>query len=440
MSEPLRLAARRIFLTTLQRVDVSLAVRSRILLDATHLRLADAVIARHSVDRILVIAVGKAAVPMYQASAEALYRLDLSGVVVAPAETLPTFLPGATLLPGDHPLPTSSSLHAAEVILRMLAAVTPRTAVLFLVSGGASAMVEQPLSPAISLEDLREFSQALVGSGLGIVAMNTLRKHLSVVKGGRLAVAANAAALQCTLLLSDVPLASPDAIGSGLSLPDSTTVADCRALLRPVNAPILPASVLRWFQSPLLPETPKPHHQAFSHAHWKVVLSSEHLVSAAMEAAQAEGFYAAVDLSCDDWEYRAAARHLLGQAQDICTRVRRPVCLISAGELSVSLTGTSGTGGRNQHFALWCAQSLAATKRAATVLSAGTDGIDGNSIAAGAICDETTVARAAAAGYKAFDALQRFDTWPLLEAVNDALFTGPTGNNLRDLRLLLVES
>ncbi len=439
MSEPLRRAAQRIFLKTLQQVDVAQAVRSRILLDATQMRLGDVAIARHAVDRIVLIAMGKAAVPMYQAAAEALQGLHLSGVVVAPAETLPATVPGALLLRGDHPMPTASSLEAAKVILGMLCDVTPRTAVLFLVSGGASAMVEQPLSHTVSLGNLRDFSQALVGSGLGITAMNTLRKHLSAVKGGRLAVASAAAALQFTLLLSDVPLASPDAIGSGPSLPDSTTVADCRALLRPVNAPSLPAPILTWFQSPLLPETPKPNHPAFSRAHWEVVLSSEHLVSAAREAAQAEGFYAAVDLSCDEWDYRAAARHLLSQAHELARRERRPICLISAGEVSVNLDETPGTGGRNQHFALWCAQSLAATKRAMTVLSAGTDGVDGNSTAAGAVCDETTTERASAACHSVPEALLRFNTSPLLQAVGDVLYTGPTGNNLRDLRLVLVE-
>ena len=439
MSERLQQAARRIFADALQQVDVVAAVRRRILLDETHLRLADATIGRHELDRVVLIAMGKAAVPMYRAAAEALYGLELTGVVVAPAETLPTTLPGTQPLRGDHPMPTQSSLQAADVILQALAIVTPRTAVLFLVSGGASAMVEQPLAPAVSLDELREFSQALVGSGLGITAMNTLRKHLSAVKGGRLAVAAGAAALQCTLLISDVPLASPDAIGSGPSLPDTTTVAECRALLQPVNAPALPANVLRWFQSPLLPETPKLGHPAFSRAHWEVVLSGEHLVQAAEHAAQAHGFYPATDNSCDDWEYRAAARHLLDQAHAIARRERRPTCLVSVGELSVSLNGTPGEGGRNQQFALWCAQALTTTGRSATVLSAGTDGVDGNSTAAGAVCDETTVARATAVGYTSAESLLHFNTSPLLHAVGDTVWTGPTGNNLRDVRLILVE-
>lgn len=439
MSEALRATARQILAETLRQVDVAAAVRKCILLDMTHLRLADAVLARQEIDRVVLIALGKAAVPMYQAAAEALHGLAVSGIVIAPAETLPTALPGANLLRGDHPLPTRLSMHAADEILRALAGVTPRTVVLFLVSGGASAMVEQALAPSVSLDDLRNFSQALIGSGLGITAMNALRKHLSAVKGGRLAVAAAAAALQCTLLISDVPLASPDAIGSGPSLPDSTTVADCRALLKPVNAPILPKSVLRWFQSPLLPETPKPNHPAFSRAHWHVVLSSEHLMEAARQAAQAQGFHTEVDNSCDDWEYRTAARYLLDQAHRIARREQRPICLISVGEVGVSLDRTSGEGGRNQQFALWCGQALASSGRSATVLSAGTDGVDGNSTAAGAVCDETTPARAIVEGHNTPEALQHFNASPLLLVVGDALSTGPTGNNLRDLRLLLVE-
>lgn len=439
MSEHLRAAARRIFADAMQQVDVAAAVRSRILLDATTLRLADAALARSAVDSVLLIAMGKAAVPMYAAAAEALDSINIGGIVVAPADTLPAFLPGARLMPGTHPMPTALSLQAADTLLEALATVTSRTAVLFLVSGGASAMVEKPLCPAMSLEDVQGFSRALVGSGLGITAMNTLRKHLSAVKGGRLAVVAAAAAVQCTLLVSDVPAASPDAIGSGPSLPDSTTVANCRALLQPVNAPVLPASVVRWFRSPLLPETPKPDHPAFSRAHWEVVLSSEHLVKAAKHAAEVHGYYTVVDNSCDDWEYRSAARHLLDHASRLARQEQRPVCLISVGEVGVSLDGTPGEGGRNQQFALWCAQVLNDTGRSITVLSAGTDGVDGGSTAAGGVCDETTVTRATTLGYSARESLLHFNASPLLHAVGDAVRTGPTGNNLRDVRLLLIE-
>lgn len=438
MSEHLRVIARNIFAEAMQQVDVAAAVRSRILLDATTLRLADVTLARHALDNVVLIAMGKAAVPMYAAAAEALHGLDIHGIVVAPVNTLPVALAGAQLMTGDHPTPTALSLQAADAILQTLTTVTSRTAVLFLVSGGASAMVEKPMTSAMSLDDLQGFSRALVGSGLGITAMNTLRKHLSAVKGGRLAQAAAAAAVQCTLLVSDVPAASPDAIGSGPSLPDSTTVANCRALLQPVNAPVLPATVARWFQSPLLPETPKPDHPAFSRAHWKVVLSGESLVRAAEDVARTKGYHTVVDNSCDDWEYRATARHLLEHASRVAHQ-QRPVCLISVGEIGVSLDGTLGEGGRNQQFALWCAQTLHDTSHSMTVLSVGTDGVDGSSSAAGAACDETSVRRAAELGYSAREALLHFNAAPLLAATGDAIHTGPTGNNLRDLRLLLIE-
>ena len=445
MSEPLGATARRIFAHTIAAVDVQSAVRARISLNLTDLVLAGVPISLQALEGVLVIAMGKAAVSMYAAVEAALAGLPIKAVVVAPPETLPLMATGdagtdVVYLPGDHPTPTEASLDAADRILQALSMVTPRTVVLFLISGGASAMVERPLAPDISLDDLRVFTRAIVGSGLSITAMNALRKHMSAVKGGRLAQAAAAAAMQCTLLVSDVPHASPDAVASGPSLPDSTTVADCRALFNSLQQTTqLPASVLRWFRSPGLAETPKPEDSAFARAHREVVLSSDSLAYAAVRAAEVEGLFAVVDNTCDEWEYREAALYLLHRAESLAREARRPVCLISVGEVGVTLNAQPGEGGRNQQFALWCARKAADLGIRATVLSAGSDGVDGHSTAAGAVCDESTVIRAAALGWSAEEALTAFNAAPLLQAVGDALHTGPTGNNLRDLRLILIE-
>lgn len=445
MSEALRDAARRIFASAMAAVDVQAAVRKSITRHGEQLVLADVEVPLNAVDSTLVIAIGKAAVPMYASAAAILSGLPLRGIVVAPPETLPATKPhtdpgdNAAYLRGDHPTPTAASLYAADRILQALSLVTGKTVVLFLISGGASAMVEHPLAPDITLHDLQAFTRALVGSGLSITAMNAMRKHMSAVKGGRLAHAAAAALLQCTLLVSDVPHASPDAVASGPSLPDSTTVADCRSLIRKLQQnSSLPDSVTRWFHSPELPETPKPDDAAFDRAHSQVVLSSESLGESALFAAEAEGFFAVVDNTCDDWDYRDAAAYLLDRAYDIARQAERPVCLISVGEVSVTLNGPSGEGGRNQQFALWCAKIAHEKGRAVTVLSAGSDGVDGHSTAAGAVCDESTVARATCAAWSADKALETFHTAPLLQAIGDAVHTGPTGNNLRDLRVILI--
>lgn len=441
MSEALRQAARAIFTEALRAVDVREAVRAHIAVQDGKLTLALRSVRLDEVDRVALVAIGKAAVPMYQAAAEQIRGLPQRAVVVAPESTLPAAAARnstVTFLPGAHPTPTQDSLRGADAILDLLAETTDRTVVLFLISGGASAMVERPLSTAITLDDLAAFSRALVGSGMGITDMNTLRKHLSAVKGGRLAVAACAARMQCTLLVSDVPVASPDAIASGPSLPDSTTIANALRLLRKLHeGGRVPGSVAAWFNDPALPETPKPNDAAFARAHWEVMLSSDHLAEAAARVAKAAGFHTEIDNTPDDWEYREAAEYLLRRSAQLAEQHGR-TCLVSVGELNVAIPPHHGEGGRNQHFALWCAAESHRRGAQRTILSAGSDGVDGHSSAAGAVCDETTPARAESQQLSIPEALDSFNTAPLLRSTGDAIETGPTGQNLRDLRLFLT--
>jgi len=429
----LRHAAREIFAETLKRVEVRSCVRERIICDATTLTVDGVAASLAEIEELLIVAVGKAAMAMYEGAEDALQAataLRVGAIVVAPkqfeARVRGEFFAGA------HPTPDASSRAAAAAILQLLQSAGPRTGVLFLISGGASAMVELPLDERISVEDTAAFHRALVASGLPIAEMNALRKHFSAVKGGRLAEVAAAAKQQWTLLVSDVPAATPDAIASGPSLPDSSTVAECRALLEKVT---LPARVEEFFASEQFVETPKAGDAAFARASWSVLLSSEQLVETAAAVARERGFEAIVDNGCDEWEYRDAGIYLLGKLE---ARAGKR-CLISVGEVSVTLPAEPGDGGRNQQFALWCAEELRRRKVSACVLSAGTDGIDGVSSAAGAVADETTVERAAAEGFTAAVSLREFDAAPLFAALGDDVTTGPTGNNLRDLRLLLAE-
>lgn len=445
MSKALQDAARSIFLSALRAVDVRAAVQTRITRHGGTLTLAGRSVSLEEIDRVVVIAMGKAAVDMYLAAREALGATPHLAVVIAPHETLPPVqqqvaMPQAQFLKGVHPVPTSDSLRAADTVMDALSSVTSQTVVLFLISGGASAMVEKPLDATVTLQDLQTFTNALVCSGMSITAMNTVRKHFSAVKGGRLAVAAVAAAMQCTLLISDVPEASPDAIASGPSLPDSTTVNEARLLITALRqTTALPQNLLAWFDSPLLPETPNAENSAFHRSHWEVILSSDHLTRAASRAAEANGFHTLVDNTCDDWDYRDASHYLLEQGFAAACTTQRRTCLISVGEVGVTVSAHAGRGGRNQQFALLCAESLAKRGQTSAVLSAGSDGIDGHSDAAGAVCDETTLLRAATAGLSVRAALDKFDTTPLLQSLGDAIYTGPTGNNLRDLRLILIE-
>jgi hydroxypyruvate reductase len=438
MSTFLSQMAHNIFSQAMRRTDPGGAVGKQIGCDGTTLTLGNASIPLNELERLQIVAMGKAAAPMYRAAALLLRGtgLPFEGVVVAPEPPLEPLEHG-TFHAGAHPTPDRRSLRAADAVLSLLNTVTGRSAVLFLVSGGASAMLERPLDPRVSLEDAAAFHRALVGSGLAIGQMNALRKHFSAVKGGRLAQAAAQARAQCTLLISDVPPGELDTIGSGPTLPDSTTLAECRELLAKIRGS-LPASVVAYFDGPLCVETPKAGDEAFARASWAAVLSSEDLAAAAHAAGQVAGFHVEIDNTCDEWEYREAARHLLERSAVLARRHRRS-CLISVGEISVAIPGSAGEGGRNQQFALWSAAELARSGQRATVLSAGSDGIDGNSRAAGAVCDETTVARAERLGLHVEDALADFNSGPLLRAVGDDIVTGPTGNNVRDLRMVLTE-
>jgi hydroxypyruvate reductase len=271
--------------------------------------------------------------------------------------------------------------------------------------------------------------------------MNALRKHFSAVKGGRMAARA-AEATKCTLLVSDVPDGMPDVIGSGPTLADASTREECWELLRrPELAGRLPERVRAFLESRDLPETPKDGDACFARAEFRVALSTATMLEEAKRRCEERGFFVAIDNTCDDWEYREAAEYLLERLRGLSAEHER-VCLLSGGEVLVRVGADAGRGGRNQQFALYCAMELARRGREfaaeVSILSAGTDGIDGESPAAGAAVDRTTVERARALGLSAERALERFDSYPLLERVGDAIVTGPSGNNVRDLRVLMA--
>jgi hydroxypyruvate reductase len=284
-----------------------------------------------------------------------------------------------------------------------------------------------------SLSDLAAAYRTLVHSGAPIAEINAIRKHLSAVKGGRLAQAAYPAQ-QVSILVSDVPDATPDALASGPTMPDSTSIHDCERIAAKYNlVDQFPKSVADLFRQHALDETPKSDDPAFVRARWWTVLSNKVAIDEAAIAATHAGFAVEIDNSCDDWPYDKAAAYLLNRLQELRRGVAR-VCLISGGEVTVTVRN-GGIGGRNQQFALACAEQISGHD--ITALSAGTDGIDGNSPAAGAVVDGSTALRVGDAEVIR-DALSTFNAYSLLDSLGDAVVTGPTGNNLRDLRILLA--
>ncbi len=418
--------------------------------------------------RVFVIALGKAAGPMLDVLLERMKRRKgLRGICCS------KYLPKKRnwrirYFEGGHPLPNEDSFAAARATLALLKKARKDTLVIFLISGGGSAMFDLPIDPQISLAETIAFHEALLASGAPINEINTLRKHFSAVKAGRLAMAAPDA-MKVSLLLPDVPLRSLDALSSGPSTPDHSTVADVRAVLSKYDlTEKLPAKVTGFFEREDLPESPgnksrltgflprlarsgqhartitaaaalSGENEAFRDSVFEVLLSTHDLVENARARAQNAGFFVAVDNACDDWDYAEAARYLLQRFHELRTHHPR-LCLISVGEVTVTMDRTPGAGGRNQQFALECAADLAQhAGHRLTVLSAGSDGIDGNTKNAGAIADPTTIERARAFGFDPKESLRAFNTCPLFTALGDAVVTGPTGQNLRDLRLLMAE-
>jgi len=427
-----------IFRYALEASRVEAAMEQRVRIDGALLQIDGYSYSLDGHDRLVLIAEGKAGSTMADAFLQQVgYAVErFEGVVVAPEGTESSLPSRFRLYGGGHPSPNEASVAAAADILQTLRSLTDRDLVIFLVSGGGSAMVEQFLLPGVSLDVVAATHKALVESGAPIAAINAVRKHLSAVKGGRLAEAA-APAEQMTIFVSDVPEGELDALSSGPTMPDRSTAQDVYRIAEKFGlAARVPGAVSSMLTGRTLAETPKPADGIFARSRWVVLLDSGTLEAAAAVRARELGWNVEIDNRCDDWSAERAATYLLDRVRELRQEHGR-VCLLSAGEVTVQVpSGSTGKGGRNQHFALLCSECIAGEE--ITVLSAGSDGIDGNSPAAGAVVDPSTTRRAEAAGYSVAAALAAFDSNTLLTLLGDTIVIGPTGNNLRDLRVLLA--
>jgi glycerate 2-kinase len=434
---PMRQTVREIFRHALAEASISNAFARHLHCERGVLRICEDLYDLHSYSCVLVISIGKAGHTMAEALTQQIGepspQNSLSGII-ATSVNPPAQVRGFRYFLGGHPTPNAESIAAASAILKSLDSQTAASLVIFLLSGGGSSIVEKPIDDEISLDDLIATYRALVHSSAPIAEINTIRKHLSAVKGGRLASAAFPAQ-QISILVSDVPDSTPDALASGPTMPDSTTAEDCYRIAEKHNLlDRLPHSTRELFERHALDETPKSDDQAFHRSRYWTILSNSAVLGQAHAAAERAGFEVHIDNSCDDQDYAAAADHLLKRLRELRQQSQR-VCLLSGGEVTVRVTN-GGVGGRNQQFALACGRKIVGEN--ITVLSAGTDGIDGNSPAAGAVADGSTLARAHANQLDAHSALARFDAYPLFAVLGDSIETGPTGNNLRDLRVLLA--
>ena len=441
-SQEARQLARDLFLKTLPHLDVGTKMRAMARLRDGVLEIGSARIPLHSGRPVRVIAMGKAAIEMAHALAEIMEGVPLRGVVAAPA--LPTKpVPGFEYFAGGHPYPNEQSFAAAVAMLSLLRTHGrgPDSLVIFLISGGGSSLAELPMDPTYSVDNWKTFYAGLVTCGASIQEINTVRKHFSAIKGGRLARAAEPAE-QVTIFVSDVPEMMSSVVASGPSMPDESTLDECEAVLSRYvqfkNYPMIFLPRGPHKNEPIVPlrETPKDGLSCFARSSYYCLLSNWDALNLLANLLYENEIIVRTVTSCDDWEFEKASDYLLTRLSELrSTHPGQPVAVVSGGELSCPVTG-DGMGGRNQAFVLDCAQKIAGYD--IVVLSAGTDGIDGNSPAAGAIADGETIKRAKTLGMHAARFQEECDSFHFFEKLGDTIITGPTGTNVRDLRLLLA--
>ncbi len=432
----LKQLARQIFHETLAAIDIPATMQRKLRRQGARLHFDSKTVDLRDFEKLRVVALGKAAHAMVEGLGLVLAPfVRFEGVLSAPTAARKP-VAGMKYFLAGHPVPNAESWKAAEAILALLKKCDEKTLVFFLLSGGGSALAELPVDTGQTLEDMQQMHRALVTCGASIDEINAVRKHVSAVKGGRLASAARDAT-KITLAVSDVPMGKESALASGPTLVDPTTVADAKRIIAKYGLhEHFPTSLRRWLDAGKMPETPKADDRAFQRSQFCLLLGMDDLFHPAHHAAEAEGFIACCDNSTDDWPVEKAAESLLGQLEELRgIHGRHRVALIADGEVSSPVTG-NGSGGRNSAFVLACVERIAGKK--IVVLSAGTDGIDGNSPGAGAVADGETLGRARAAGFDPGDFFRRSDAFTFFSRLDDAIVTGPTGNNLRDLRILLA--
>jgi len=384
--------------------------------------------------RTIVIGAGKGSAQM-AAALESCWDGPLEGVVVtrygfgAPCRHI-------EIIEASHPVPDAAGLVASGRLLKLVEDLSEDDLVIALVSGGGSALLPSPAG-GLTIEDEIAVNKALLASGAPISAMNTIRKHISTIKGGRLAAAAYPARV-VSLVVSDIPGDDPALVASGPTVPGAGTRGDALDLIR-LHRIDLPAAVIAHIEGPHS-EAPRPDDPRFSRNEVHLIASAGVSLEAAAEAARKAGIEAAILSDAIEGEAREAAHVHAALAREVLARNRplaKPVVLLSGGETTVTLTG-KGKGGRNSEFLLSLAIDIdgAASIHA---IAADTDGIDGSEDNAGAFADGTTGARLRQAGLVPAAMLKNNDAWTAFNAIGDLFVPGPTGTNVNDFRAILIQ-
>jgi glycerate 2-kinase len=429
-----------IFRAGLEAVDPYAATKRALRLSGDELKVGEHTFRLKDFKRIVVVGAGKAGAPMAQAVEEILVdRLEGGLIVVKYGYTAP--LKRVKIIEGGHPIPDEAGQRGAGELLEIVNGLGKDDLVFCLISGGGSALLPVPVE-GVDLAEKQETTKILLESGASIHEINAIRKHLSRIKGGWLAKAA-APATMITLILSDVIGDDLDVIASGPTVGDRSTFSDCLSVIEKYSlASEIPSSVLnhlRAGKAGRAEETPKPDDPVFRTGLNLIVGSNMQCLEAAASKAKQMGYQTLILSSLIEGETREAAKvhgAILKEIIRTGTPLAPPACIISGGETTVTIRG-KGKGGRNQEFVLACGIEIAGWE-GATVFSAGTDGTDGPTDAAGAWTDWRMVERAQAMGLDPGAALQENDAYPFFERLGDLIVTGPTNTNVMDIRILIA--
>lgn len=436
--EQLRSDSVAIFNAAVNAVDAASAVKRHVCRSATTLEVAGRNYSLADFRHVYVLGAGKAAVPMAQAL-EALLGEHLNSGIVITKYGQARRLRKVRVVEAAHPIPDLAGEAGARQIAAVAQQATEADLLFFLLSGGGSALLPYPID-GLTLADKRAVTQSLLRSGATIAEVNTLRRHLSQLKGGKLARMAYPAQV-VALIVSDVVGDALEDIASGPTAPDPSRYADCREIIRKYRLQeSLPGAVSAAVDDGIrggLAETLKTDDIAFTKVHNVIIASNRLATEAAKAHAETLGYRAAILSNDVVGESREVAKRQVIAFKKFLTEQRpEPICFVSGGETTVTVRG-DGMGGRNQEFALVAARELDGA-RGVVVLSAGTDGIDGPTDAAGAVVDGATVSRGRMRGCDAAAFLARNDAYHFLQATSDLLITGPTDTNVMDLHLMLA--
>lgn len=427
-----------IFNASLKAVDPIIAVKKHLSLDSNVLQVGKRSYDLSNYSRIYVIGCGKAAASMSYALEDILQN-RISGGIINVKYGHTKNLKYIKINEAGHPIPDEAGVEGTEEILALLHGLRSNDLVIFVLSGGGSALMPMP-KDEISLEDKQRVTKVLLDSGASIDEMNALRKHISKVKGGQLARVAYPAT-SISLLLSDVVGDRKDVIASGPTVPDESTFGDCMSIVEKYNLQV-PESVMNLIKKGLnreIEENPKVEDPIFEKTSHVIIASNILALKAGAQKAIELGYNALILSSAIEGETKVVALVHTAIAKEIHESgnpISRPACILSGGETTVTIKG-KGLGGRNQEFVLACATEIAGMSDT-VILSCGTDGTDGPTDAAGALADGLTIQRAEKLGMQAKEYLWNNDSYHFFEKLDDLIKTGPTNTNVMDVRVLLV--